>query len=428
MTDAKAPQRTTTRRTLRVVVLAAAVAVLASAVLSACTSTSTDQPASSSGPSGLSTSTPLAEGDPTEIAAGLEAPWSIAFVGDTPLVSARDSGRILELDSTGEAHVVGTVPGVRHDGEGGLLGLTVGEDELLYVYSTGEDGNRIQRYTLTGEASSFELGQGETILDGIASAGYHNGGRIAFGPDGMLYAGVGDAGRSSASQDLGSLSGKILRMTPDGTAPTDNPFPGSLVYSFGHRNVQGIGWSADGTMFASEFGQNTWDELNVIEPGGNYGWPDVEGLGGGDDYIDPVQQWAPADASPSGITVVDETVFIANLRGAVLRAVPVADPATATDYYADEFGRIRAVTESPDGDLWFLTGNTNSQGTPRDGDDRIMSIPLAPRRQLLLNTSRSRTAHERTTHDPPHPGNRRPRRVTPRPWLHDDDGRLRCQT
>ena len=378
MTNARTPQRTRTRNALRAVVSAAATAVMASAVLSACTSTSSDRPASSPAPSGPSTFAPLAEGDPAEVVAGLEAPWSIAFIGDTPLVSERDSGRILELDPTGEAREVGTVPGVRHGGEGGLLGLAVGEDGLLYVYSTGEDGNRIQRYALTGEAGALELGQGETILDGIASAGYHNGGRIAFGPDGMLYAGVGDAGQSSAAQDLDSLSGKILRMDPDGTVPDDNPFPDSLVYSFGHRNVQGLGWAADGTMFASEFGQNTWDELNVIESGGNYGWPEAEGRGGGDDYVDPVQQWAPADASPSGITVVDDTVFIANLGGEVLRAVPVADPAAATDYYDGEFGRIRAVCEGPDGDLWLLTGNTNSQGTPRDGDDRILSIPLAP--------------------------------------------------
>lgn len=362
---------------------AVSVAVFATLVAAGCATNSPSAPETTSVPTASelpasSAFAPLSDAEPELVTDGLETPWSIAFADATPLVSERDTGRVLELAADGTQREIGTVAGISHGGEGGLLGLAVGEDGLLYVYSTGEDGNRIERYGLAGRAGSFELGQGETILDGIASAGYHNGGRIAFGPDGMLYAGVGDAGQSAAAQDLDSLSGKILRMNPDGTVPDDNPFPGSLVYSFGHRNVQGLGWAADGTMFASEFGQNTWDELNVIEPGGNYGWPEAEGRGGGDDYIDPVQQWAPADASPSGITVLDDTVFIANLRGEVLRAVPVADPAAATDYYDGEFGRIRAVTEAPDGDLWFLTGNTNSQGTPRDGDDRILRIPLAP--------------------------------------------------
>ena len=131
-------------------------------------------------------------------------------------------------------------------------------------------------------------------------------------------------------------------------------------------------------MFASEFGQDTWDELNVIVAGGNYGWPTVEGIGGGDEFIDPVQQWTPAQASPSGLTVIDDTVFIANLRGAVLRAVPVADPTTSTDFYDGVYGRLRDVTAAPDGSLWFLTSNTDGRGDPHDGDDRILTVTLAP--------------------------------------------------
>ena len=157
------------------------------------------------------------------------------------------------------------------------------------------------------------------VLDGLPAAGNHNGGRIAFGPDGMLYAGAGDAAQGDRAQDLDSLGGKILRMTPDGGIPDDNPFAGSLVYSYGHRNVQGLAWTEDGTMFATEFGQDTWDELNIIEAGGNYGWPIVEGQGGGDEFIDPVQQWRPDAASPSGMAIIGGTIFIANLRGEVLR-------------------------------------------------------------------------------------------------------------
>jgi glucose/arabinose dehydrogenase len=315
-------------------------------------------------------------GTPTAVTTGLAAPWSVAFVGDTALISERDSGNILEL--TGDTtRLAGTVPDVRHVGESGLLGLAVDEQQRLYAYSTGPDGNRIQRFALSGAPGSFALGAPETILEGLPAASYHDGGRLAFGPDGMLYATVGDAGQRTSAQDLASLGGKILRMTPDGDVPADNPFPGSLVYSYGHRNPQGIAWDSTGRMFAAEFGQNTWDELNIVVPGGNFGWPQVEGIAGDDRYIDPVQQWSPAEASPSGVTIVHDTIFIANLRGQVLRAVPTADPATAVDHYPGEFGRIRAVMPSPDGDLWFLTSNTDGRGDAGDADDRLLSVGLA---------------------------------------------------
>jgi glucose/arabinose dehydrogenase len=319
----------------------------------------------------------LPTGEPEVVAEGLETPWSVVFLGDTPLISDRDDGDILELLPDGQTRVIGTVEGVVHEGESGLLGLAVDDQGRLYAYSTGADGNRIQRFELTGEPGSLGLGAAETILDGIPAASYHDGGRLAIGPDGMLYATAGDAGNREDAQDRGSLAGKILRMTLDGAVPEDNPFPDSLVYSYGHRNPQGLAWAADGTMFAAEFGQDTWDELNVITAGGNYGWPEVEGVGGGEDFIDPVQQWNPDEASPSGITVVEGTIFIANLRGEVLRAVPVADPGTATEYYEGEFGRIRAVTASPAGDLWFITSNTDGYGNAGEGDDRLVSVALS---------------------------------------------------
>lgn len=185
------------------------------------------------------------------------------FADGVALVSERDSGRILELPDGGGTRVVGTVGGVVHAGESGLLGLAVDRERRLYAYSTGPDGNRIERYTLSGAPGSLALGAGEVILDGLPSASFHDGGRIAFGPDGMLYATVGDAGQRERAQDLDSLTGKILRMTPDGEIPTDNPFPGSLVFSYGHRNPQGIAWTADGTMFATELGEDSWDELQA---------------------------------------------------------------------------------------------------------------------------------------------------------------------
>lgn len=316
------------------------------------------------------------QGEPATVAADLAAPWSIAVVGGAVLVSERDTGDIREIvgDTT---RVVGTVPGVVFGGEGGLLGIAADGDDGLFVSSTGPDGNRVQRFDVSGTPGALALGDAETLLDGIPSARTHNGGRIAIGPDGMLYVTTGDANVPDLAQDRDSLAGKILRMTPEGAVPANNPFPDSFVYSYGHRNPQGIAWAEDGTLFASEFGQNTWDELNVITPGANYGWPVVEGQGGGADFVDPVQQWSTVEASPSGIAVIEGTVFIANLRGERVRAVPVADPSTATEYYVGELGRIRDVVAAPDGDLWILTNNTDGRGAgPRDGDDRLLTVAV----------------------------------------------------
>ncbi|GAA1211046.1 PQQ-dependent sugar dehydrogenase [Prauserella alba] len=314
-----------------------------------------------------------ARGSADTVVGGLNAPWSITFVGDAPVVSTRDDGDILEVTGDG-TRVVGTIDDVAPSGETGLMGLATDDRQRLYVCSTGPDGNRIQRYAVEGEPGALSLGDAETIIDGLPSATIHSGGRIAFGPDGMLYVTVGDAGVSDDAQDRGNLAGSILRLTPDGEVPADNPFDGSPVYSYGHRNPQGLAWAADGTMFASEFGEDTWDELNIIEPGGNYGWPIVEGIGGDERFVDPVQQWRPDEASPSGIEIHDGTIHIANLRGEVLRTVPVADPSSSAELLAGEFGRLRDVTTTPDGELWVLTNNTDGRGSPADGDDRILRL------------------------------------------------------
>ena len=181
---------------------------------------------------------------------------------------------------------------------------------------------------------------------------------------------------SDSAQDLDALSGKILRLTPEGEVPADNPFDDSPVYSYGHRNPQGIAWDAEGGMYASEFGQDTWDELNVIEPGGNYGWPEVEGIADDGDYIDPVQQWRPETASPSGIAVTGSSIVIANLRGERLRTVPLDDLTAGTEQFVGEFGRLRDVVVGPGGDAWILTNNTDGRGDPSDGDDRILRLSL----------------------------------------------------
>ncbi|MDU0366494.1 PQQ-dependent sugar dehydrogenase [Microbacterium sp. KSW4-17] len=310
-------------------------------------------------------------GDPAVVVDGLTTPWSVASSGGVILLSQRDTGEILEVVD-GDARVVGAIPGVAPGGEGGLLGIAV-RDGFLYAYATTADDNRVLRSPLEGEPGALRLGAAQTVLDGIPSANIHNGGRIAFGPDGMLYVTAGDASEPRAAQDPEALGGKILRVAADGSIPADNPFPGSPVWSLGHRNPQGIGWDAEGTMYASEFGQNTWDELNVIEPGANYGWPEVEGIGGRDGFVDPVQQWAPAEASPSGLAVVDGAVVIANLRGQRVRVVPTSDLASAEEYLVGDYGRLRDVVAAPDGAVWVVTSNTDRGG----GDtDAILRVPL----------------------------------------------------
>lgn len=343
-------------------------------------SSSSDMSSSGPAPSGSSSasgSAPTEEpvGNVEVLASGLAAPWSIAFHDDTALVSERDSGRILELGPTGALREVGTVPDVAARGEGGLLGIAV-QEGWLYAYYTAADENRIARFELTGETGSLRLGTQEMVLDAIPAAATHNGGRIAFGPDGLLYVTTGDTNDRASAQDLESLAGKILRLNPDGSTPADNPFDDSPVYSYGHRNPQGIAWDEAGVMYSTEFGQDTWDELNIIEAGGNYGWPKVEGVATTEGFLDPVQQWTPGEASPSGMAITEESIFVANLRGERLREIPLEDLEDSTIRAIGDQGRLRDVVVAPDGSLWVLTNNTDGRGDPAVDDDRILRISL----------------------------------------------------
>ena len=318
-------------------------------------------------------------GEPTVVVSGLDAPWSmVRLESGSTLISERDTALVKELLADGTLRDVGTIPGVAPGGEGGLLGLEV-IDDYLYAYFTSSSDNRIVRFPLQGGAGSYSLGAGDDILTGLAKAGNHNGGRIKLGPDGMLYATVGDASNPSSAQEVTSYNGKILRMEPDGSVPDDNPIPGSLVYSMGHRNPQGIAWDGSGQLWAAEFGQDTWDEFNLIVANGNYGWPIVEGVGGNPSYQDPYYQWGTDDASPSGLAWVRGTFFMAGLGGERLWAIyPGSDSTSAVEYYSGQFGRIRDVVAGPDGTLWILTNNTDGRGSPRDGDDKILQVQLAP--------------------------------------------------
>lgn len=323
------------------------------------------------------------------IATGLTTPWGVAELPDGALlVASRDTGKILRTDpATGKTTEVGSVPGVAGGttgGEGGLLGLAIspsfGADRLVYAYFTTADDNRIARMLYDpARPAGQQLGAPDTILRGIPSGTNHNGGRIAFGPDKMLYAGTGESGNKPLAQDKASLGGKILRMTPDGQPAHGNPEADSVVYSYGHRNVQGLAWDAKGRLWASEFGQDTWDELNLIEPGKNYGWPVVEGQAHRAGYVDPVAQWHTGDASPSGIAYAAGCIWMASLKGERLWRIPLDGTKAAAapqPFFTETYGRLRTVVTLEDGTLLLTTSNTDGRGTPKPGDDRILRLKV----------------------------------------------------
>lgn len=306
------------------------------------------------------------------LAQGLSIPWGLAFLPNgQALVADRNSGAVMLYKGFGAPDVIGGVSVPPQEGdfdERGLLGLAVSpsyeEDGYIYAYHSTAEDNRVVRFTIDDFAP-------EPIITGIPVALNHNGGRLAFGPDDRLYITTGDADDTDNSQDPDSLGGKILRAEPDGSVPEDNPFENSLVYSLGHRNVQGLAWGSDDEMYASEFGQDTWDEFNHIEAGANYGWPIVEGVGDEPGYVDPLLTWTTAEASPSGVEIVDDVAYIAALRGERLWTVPVLGGEVGGEPEAvlvDEIGRIRTVEAAPDGWLWVTTSNGS-------GGDVIMRFP-----------------------------------------------------
>jgi len=311
------------------------------------------------------------------IATGLRVPWGIAFLpGGDALVSERTTGRIVRIPAGGgPKRAVMRLPGVDVGaGEGGLLGLAVSpsyaRDRLVYAYYTSGRDNRIVRFRLGGRV--------RPILTGLRRGFVHNGGRIAFGPDGKLYAGVGEAGDTELAQDLDSLNGKILRMNPDGSVPSDNPFRGSRVWSLGHRNVQGLAWDSAGRLWATEFGQDEFDEVNLIRKGANYGWPTVEGRGStaGGRFTNPKATWRTSEASPSGAAIRRGVLYIGALQCEALLRVRLAGTRASKlpPLLGGRYGRIRTVARAPGGSLWVTTSNRDGRGSPRGGDDRILRI------------------------------------------------------
>ncbi|WP_214104619.1 PQQ-dependent sugar dehydrogenase [Acrocarpospora catenulata] len=315
---------------------------------------------------------------PRTLVRDLAVPWAVAFLPDgDALITERDTARLLRVTGQGRTTEVEVIEEARPAGEGGLMGVAVSpafnEDHYVFLYFTAENDNRVVRYRY-----DQTLSDPVPIVTGIPKGGNHNGGRLAFGPDGFLYATTGEVGDRGLSQERDSLGGKILRMTMDGKPAPGNPF-GTLVYSLGHRNVQGITWDEAGNMYATEFGQNTYDEINLIKPGANYGWPVVEGVADDDRYTNPIVTWSTDEASPSGLAYAGGSLWAAALRGQKLWQVPVTPEGAAgtpVARYDGEYGRMRAVAAAPDGSLWATTSNLDGRGSPNDGDDRVLVITM----------------------------------------------------
>ena len=327
---------------------------------------------------------------------GLEVPWDLAFTPDGRILITERPGRVRVVnDGTLQEAPYATID-VFHRSEAGLMGITIHPDfaanGYLYVCYTYREGrstfNRIARLTDQGDRATDH----HVILDHIPGATRHDGCRIRFGPDGYLYATTGDATDPGLSQDLDSLAGKVLRMADDGSVPPDNPFSGSLVYTWGHRNPQGLAWHpATGDPFITEHGPDRDDEVNLLEQGKNYGWPDVTGAPGEPGFVDSTLSLTPTVAIAgaafvSGNRLPDAwqgNLFFAALKSSHLQRVVLEPPgyrsvASRQTLFQEQFGRLRAVVMGPDGYLYFTTSNRDGRGRPREGDDRLLRLgPLS---------------------------------------------------
>ena len=336
---------------------------------------------------------------------GLNNPWEIVFAPEGEIFFSERDGRIWKIEEFGQAKVIETFP-KSGSVEGGTLGLALHpefeKNKKIYVYQTNLELEFFQNKVYSFTVDGYTLTDKQVIIDGIPGAPWHDGGRIAFGPDGKLYITTGDAINPGWSQDLSSLAGKILRIDPDGKIPDDNPFDSSPIFSYGHRNPQGIAWSNDGLLVSSEHGPSGemgygHDEINVIVKGKNYGWPKVVGDSSDDSFVNPIIHSGQATWAPSGMIFFDSEkipslegkFLVGALRGQHLMVVDVAKDGSlisAEKMFEGEFGRIRTAQIDPDGFLYLLTANGEN--------DKIIRISEAPVEEVTTFTSNESEGNE----------------------------------
>lgn len=330
------------------------------------------------------TNQPLA----TIIAQDLKVPWALDFLLDGSILFTERDGRIRIVDTDGvlDPNPIATLPNVKQIGEGGLLGIAIdpefSKNSNVYLYYTydGTGDDTLNRVVVM-KYSNRRLTDEKVIVDAIPGASNHNGGRIKFGPDGYLYIATGDAQEPSLAQNKNSLAGKILRVTTEGKAAPGNPF-GNRVYSYGHRNVQGLAWDEQENLWATEHGrsgvQSGLDELNLIKPGNNYGWDTIQGNETKNGMVTPVRNSGNTTWAPSGAAVLGNNLYFAGLRGKSLYTVPIQNntlgEVTKSVNLGDDFGRLREVVAGPDGMLYITTSNRDGRGVTRSGDDKIIKV------------------------------------------------------
>jgi quinoprotein glucose dehydrogenase len=332
---------------------------------------------------------------------GLNVPWSLVFLPDGRGLVSERRGQIRLIVPNGQfAQKPYATLSVAAEGEGGLMGLALHpkfpERPFVYVMLTrqerGGSANAVIRLKHEGDHAQFD----RDVVVEIPAGTFHDGGRVAFGPDGMLYVGTGDSTHPGLAKDLHSLAGKILRVTAEGEIPSDNPFAGSPIYSYGHRNVQGLAWHPQsGVLFASEhgptgeFGLHARDEINLIKPGGNYGWPDGTCAVSEPKLIDPLVCWADKSVPPGGIAFAGNDLLVATLKSEALIRIRFSGSGDqfrvieiqrwfASSPSSGRYGRLRDIVAGPDGAFYVLTSNRDGRGSARPGDDRILRITLTP--------------------------------------------------
>lgn len=377
--------------------LSAAAALAMTIAVCACASPSPEPPAAGTFPT-KSGATLRVE----TFVSGLEVPWSLAFTSPTRLLVTERPGRVRVAENgVLREKPLAVIADVEARGESGLMGIALAPDYprsrrlyLAYAYDAPKGSEvRVVRFRDDGDS----LSERTAIVEGIPAARNHAGCRIRFGPDGKLYVTTGDATNREIAQDPKSLGGKTLRLNPDGTIPSDNPFPGSLVYSLGHRNAQGLDWDPrSGLQLQTEHGPSGFDgpgggdEVNIVEAGKNYGWPIVHHRQSRAGLVSPLLEYTPAVAPAGGSFARGDLLpsfkgdfFFATLRGEKLIRVRL-DPANprrvaeTEELLADVFGRLRDVVSGPDGALYVSTSNRDGRGRPRPGDDRILRVVETP--------------------------------------------------